>query len=154
MRRAFVVGQDLDETDEGRFVVARRVAKDRIISTVDPDTRHGHETAARGFDGYEGHISDEPDSEIITDTCATSGNAGDGSVAEELVADILNITDNNNLTTATTTATTTAKAASGGRRCMAILRTGLAGSSNSWRMSESSRVAGPSRRQHRRAGSP
>ena len=37
---ASVTGQDLEEGEDGVFRVARRVAKDRIISTVDPDARH------------------------------------------------------------------------------------------------------------------
>ncbi len=32
---ATVVGQDLETDDDGRFVIARKVAKDRVISTVD-----------------------------------------------------------------------------------------------------------------------
>ena len=54
---AAVVGQDLDEGCDGVFRIARRVAKDRIISTVEPDARHGHKTAARGFDGYKGQLA-------------------------------------------------------------------------------------------------
>ena len=46
---ATVVGQDLDEGSDGVFRIARRVAKDRVISTVDPDARHGHKTSARGW---------------------------------------------------------------------------------------------------------
>ena len=45
---AAVTGQDLDEGSDGVFRIARRVAKDRVISTVDPQARHGHKTAARG----------------------------------------------------------------------------------------------------------
>ena len=44
---ARVVGQDLDEREDGVFRIARRVAKDRIISTVDPDARHGHKIRPR-----------------------------------------------------------------------------------------------------------
>ena len=85
---ATVVGQDI--TDEGGvFRIARGVAKDRLISTVDPDARHGHKTSARGFDGYKGHIAVDPDSEIVTATDATRGNSGDAEVAEDLLADIL-----------------------------------------------------------------
>jgi hypothetical protein len=51
---AEVIGQDLEEGDDGTFRIARKVAKDRIISTVDPDARHGHKTTSRGFDGYKG----------------------------------------------------------------------------------------------------
>jgi len=86
---ATVVGQDLEQRDDGMFRIARRVAKDRVISTVDPEARHGHKTAARGFDGYKGHIAIDPDSEIITATTVTPGNASDGSVGEVLVADVL-----------------------------------------------------------------
>lgn len=87
---ATVLGQDLDEDEAGMFRIARRVAKDRVISTVDPQTRHGHKTAARGFDGYKGHIGADPDSEIITATAVSPGNAGDASVAEDLIMDLLN----------------------------------------------------------------
>ena len=78
---ATLVGQDLDEGPGGVFTIARRVAKDRVISTVDPQARHGHKTAAHGFDGYKGHISIDPDSEIITATLVTAGNTGDAASA-------------------------------------------------------------------------
>jgi DDE family transposase/transposase-like protein DUF772 len=86
---ATVVGQDIIEDTAGVFRIARKVAKDRVISTVDPDARHGHKTSARGFDGYKGHIAIDPDSEIITATAATAGNSGDAEVAEDLLTDIL-----------------------------------------------------------------
>ena len=57
---ATVVGQDLDADADGVFRIAQRVAKDRMISTVDPDARHGRKTSARGFDGYKGHVARGP----------------------------------------------------------------------------------------------
>jgi len=90
---AVVVGQDLESGEDGTFRIARRVAKDRVISTVDPEARHGHKTSARGFDGYKGHAAVDPDSEIITQTTVTPGNAGDASAAEELLSDVLNSPD-------------------------------------------------------------
>ena len=86
---ATVLGQDLDEDTNGVFRIARRVAPDRVISTVDPQARHGHKTAARGFDGYKAHVGIDPDSEIITATTVTAGNAGDASAAEDLISDLL-----------------------------------------------------------------
>jgi hypothetical protein len=83
---ATVLGQDLETTDDGALRIARRVAKDRVISTVDRQARHGHKTAARGFDGYKGHAAIDPDSEIITDTVVTPGNAGD---AQDLIDDLV-----------------------------------------------------------------
>jgi hypothetical protein len=89
---ASVTGQDLDEGADGVFRIARRVAKDRVISTVDPDARHGHKTSARGFDGYKGHVSVDPDSELILATAVTAANGGDASAAGELLADDLSTT--------------------------------------------------------------
>ncbi|HEY3750688.1 MAG TPA: IS1182 family transposase [Pseudonocardiaceae bacterium] len=87
---ATVLGQDLTNNEDGGvFRIARGVAVDRVISTVDPQARHGHKTNARGFDGYKGHLATDPDSEIITATQVTAGNSGDAEVAEDLLADIL-----------------------------------------------------------------
>jgi hypothetical protein len=60
-----------------------------VISTVDPQARHGHKTAARGFDGYKGHVGIDPDSELITATTVSAGNAGDAGAACDLIADLL-----------------------------------------------------------------
>ena len=90
---ATVVGQDLEQGEDGRFRIARKVAKDRVISTVDPEARHGHKTQARGFDGYKGHVAVDPDSEIITDTIVTPGNDGDASVAQDLIDDLVDDPD-------------------------------------------------------------
>jgi hypothetical protein len=90
---ASVTGQDLEEGEDGVFRIARRVAKDRIISTVDPDARHGHKTSARGFDGYKGHVSVDPDSELIVQTTVTAANGGDAAAARELLADDLATAD-------------------------------------------------------------
>jgi hypothetical protein len=85
---ATVAGQDLDEGEDGVFRVARRVAADRIISTVDPEARHGRKTSARGFDGYKGHVGIDPDA-----TTVTAGNAGDAGAASELLSDELAASD-------------------------------------------------------------
>jgi IS5 family transposase len=85
---ATVVGQDLDQGDDGVFRIVRGVASDRVISTLDPDARHGHKTQSKGFDGYKGHIAEDPDSEIITNTKVTPGNVGDGAVAADLIDDL------------------------------------------------------------------
>jgi hypothetical protein len=86
---ATVLGQDLEEGDDGVVRIARRVAHDRVISTVDPETRHGHKTEARGVDGSKGHLALDPDAEIVTATAVTPGSAGDAAVALDLLADEL-----------------------------------------------------------------
>ena len=44
------------------FRIARRVAKDRVISTVDPDARHGHKTARGGSTATRATPRSDPDS--------------------------------------------------------------------------------------------
>jgi len=85
---ATVIGQDIQETPDGRFVIAEGVAPDRVISLADPEARHGHQTAAHGFDGYKGHIASDPDSEIITAAEIGPANGGDAAMAEALLADL------------------------------------------------------------------
>jgi IS5 family transposase len=77
---ALVAGQDVEPVEgsdgtDGRWRIAERVASDRVISTVDPDTRHVHKTVARRQDGFKGHLAIEPDTGIITD-CALTGASG------------------------------------------------------------------------------
>src|SRR4029450_1676810 len=86
---AAVVGQDLEQATDGSFRIARKVAPDRVISVVDPDARHGHKTSARGFDGYKGHASVDPDSELVTATTVTAGKVGDAAAAPGLLAELI-----------------------------------------------------------------
>jgi hypothetical protein len=44
---ALVAGQDVAEGDDGVFRIVRGVARDRVISTVDPEARHGHKSQNR-----------------------------------------------------------------------------------------------------------
>ncbi|MDP9406546.1 MAG: transposase [Actinomycetota bacterium] len=90
---ATVLGQDLEESADGVFRIARRVASDRVISTVDPQARHGRKSSAHGFDGYKAHVGIDPDSEIITATTVTAGNVGDAGAAVVLLADDLPAAD-------------------------------------------------------------
>jgi len=82
---ATVIGQDIEQTGEGVFRIARRTAPDRVISTVDPEARHGRKSSAHGFDGFKGHMSIDPDSEIITAAEVGDANGGDGEMMPELL---------------------------------------------------------------------
>jgi IS5 family transposase len=86
---ALVAGQDVAESDDGTFRIVRGVAKDRLISTVDKEARHGHKSANRRFDGYKTHLSVDPDSEIIAETATTPANAHDHDAVDDLVAEVL-----------------------------------------------------------------
>jgi hypothetical protein len=82
---ALVAGQDVAEEEDGVFRIVRGVAKDRVISTVDTEARHGHKSKNRHFDGYKAHISIDPDSELIDEIVATPANTHDAQAAEALL---------------------------------------------------------------------
>lgn len=91
---ALIAGQDVEPVDDsdgtdGRWRIAKRVAQDRVISTVDPDARHAHKSVHRRQDGFKAHIAVEPDTGLITDCALTkAGGAGthDAAVAPQLLA--------------------------------------------------------------------
>jgi transposase len=68
---ALVAGQDVEPADgsdgtDGRWRIARRVAEDRVISTVDPQARHVHKTVHHRQDGFKAHVAVEPDTGLFT----------------------------------------------------------------------------------------
>ena len=82
---ALVAGQDVEAGEDGGFRIARRVARDRVISTVDTGARHGHKSRARTVDGYKTHLNVDPDDELITNVTVTSANTPDREVIDELL---------------------------------------------------------------------
>lgn len=85
---ALVAGQDVEPgARPGTWRIARRTAPDRIVSTVDPESRHTHKTAHSYRDGYKAHVAAEPETGLVTDCDLTPGNTGDADAAPALVAD-------------------------------------------------------------------
>jgi hypothetical protein len=91
---ALVAGQDVEPAEGsdgtgGRWRIARQVAGDRVISTVDPDARHTRKSGEARRDGYRAHVAADPETGIITDeklTGAAGQDNSDPAVAEEFVA--------------------------------------------------------------------
>ena len=76
---ALVAGQDVEPGERpGSWRIARRVAKDRVISTVDPQARHARKTSAAKRDGYKAHVAAEPETGLVTDCALTAATAADG----------------------------------------------------------------------------
>jgi IS5 family transposase len=90
---ALVAGQDVEPAEDsdgtdGRWRIARKTAPDRVISTVDPDTRHAHKTRERRQDGFKAHVVVEPDTGLTTVVKLTKTNGpanSDANVGAELV---------------------------------------------------------------------
>jgi hypothetical protein len=84
---ALVAGQDVEPGQRpGSWRIARRVAHDRVISTVDPQARHTRKTSTQRHDGYKAHIAAEPVSGLVTACALTAANLPDGPTGLELLA--------------------------------------------------------------------
>jgi len=90
---ALVAGQDVEPAEgsdgtDGRWRIARKVAEDRTISTVDPEARHTRKSPEARRDGYRAHLAADPETGIITDeklTRAAGQENSDPAVAEEFL---------------------------------------------------------------------
>jgi Transposase domain (DUF772)/Transposase DDE domain len=91
---ALVAGQDVEPAEgsdgrDGRWRIARKVAEDRVISTVDTQARHTRKSPEARRDGYRAHVAADPDTGIITDeklTGAAGAENSDAAIAAEFVA--------------------------------------------------------------------
>jgi hypothetical protein len=91
---ALVAGQDVEPAEgsdgtDGRWRIARKVAPDRVVSTVDPDARHTRKSPEARRDGYRAHLAAEPDTGIITDeqlTKAAGTENSDPALAQHFLA--------------------------------------------------------------------
>ena len=84
---ALVAGQDVEPGERpGSWRIARKVAKDRVISTVDPQARHTRKTAAHKRDGYKAHLAGEPETGLVTECALTVATAPDGPTGVGLLA--------------------------------------------------------------------
>src|SRR5947199_1045631 len=91
---ALVAGQDVEPAEgsdgtDGRWRIAKKVAEDRVISTVDPDARHTRKSGEARRDGYRAHLAADPETGIITGeklTRAAGQDNSDPAVAEGFVA--------------------------------------------------------------------
>ena len=91
---ALVAGQDVEWAGDeqhpqgGSWRIAQRVVADRVVSTVDPESRHTHKTVHRRQDGFKAHVAVEPDTGIVTDcalTKTTGANNQEGAVGVRLL---------------------------------------------------------------------
>jgi len=71
--------QDIEEAPEdgGGPQIRPGTSKDRIVSTSDPQMRHGHKSHSKGFDGYKATVVAETGEGVILATGVESANVPD-----------------------------------------------------------------------------
>ncbi|MEO6531586.1 MAG: transposase [Specibacter sp.] len=91
---SLVAGQDVEAAEgsdgtDGRWRIARKVAPDRLVSTVDPQARHADNSRSVMIDGFKGHIVAEPVTGLYTNavlTAASGPGSSDAEAGMELIA--------------------------------------------------------------------
>jgi len=80
--------QDVDESpgDGGEPCIMRGTKTDRIVSTTDPEMRHGRKSASKRFNGYKASIAADVEDGVILATDVIAANAHDSEGAAELAA--------------------------------------------------------------------
>lgn len=81
-----VAGQDLEsDPDSDGVRIARGVAPERVISTVDVEARHGHRSRQDRYDGYKCHLAVDGESDLFTAAAASSATTHDAAVLPVLL---------------------------------------------------------------------
>ncbi len=81
-----LIGQDFEIDEDGVPRLHRGTRADRIISTVDPEMRHGRKSQHQRFDGYKLSVTATNSTQpLITAVGVVAGSAQDGPQAKELI---------------------------------------------------------------------
>jgi len=84
-----IIEQDLEPDPDGKGMrIKRGVAKDRLISVVDPEMRHGRKSKSKLFNGYKRHIARELDSGLILAATVRPANEPEHHAADILRPEI------------------------------------------------------------------
>ena len=81
-----VATQDIEWDPDGKVRLKRGVAKDRVVSVVDPEVHHGHKTASQRADGYKAHVMAGGEGHrLVTAVEVTPANAPDDAKPEAML---------------------------------------------------------------------
>ena len=81
-----VVAQDVEVGADGRWVIARRVVEDRIVSLTDTQARHGRKTRSVSFEGFKLHVLGDLVGGLIASVSVAGANVADNAPMHRLVA--------------------------------------------------------------------
>jgi transposase len=73
-----ILGDDLEQDEQGDPQIAEGTAPDRIISITEPEMRHGRKSSAQRFDGFKAAVTTEQSSELILDIQDMRAAGSDG----------------------------------------------------------------------------
>jgi transposase len=81
-----ILDQDVEDGDDAGPGIRQGVARDRVVSVVDPEMRHGRKSHSQRIDGYKAHVVTDHDTELILGVTATPANDPDGPQLAGMIA--------------------------------------------------------------------
>ena len=82
---ALVAGQDTEPGTRRAGGASLGAASDRVLSVVDPESRHAHKIVTPTATASKAHVCAEPDTGLITAVDLTAGNTADAEAAAGLL---------------------------------------------------------------------
>jgi transposase len=84
---ADLLQQDIEEepADGGGPALRQGTSRDRIVSTTDPQMRHGHKSHSKGFEGYKAGLVTEVEHGVILATDVRAANVADATGAKAAI---------------------------------------------------------------------
>ena len=73
-----ILQDDFDVDDNGKLVIATRVAADRLVSITEPEARSGRKSKSQTFKGFKLHVLGDLVSGVVAAIRVTAGNVGEG----------------------------------------------------------------------------
>jgi hypothetical protein len=86
-----ILEQDVDEGAPGGPRIKKSVARDRIISTNDPEMRHGRKSKSVRFDGFKGHVDVDVKTELLINVDVGPGNGPDDEFSLPMLEEAKNL---------------------------------------------------------------
>lgn len=82
-----ILAQDIEQSPDNGDAKIKKGGSDRVISTNDPEARHGHKTSCKLIKGYKGHFT-VSEQEIVTSVAVTPANASDTAPVKSMIEEL------------------------------------------------------------------
>lgn len=80
-----VAVQDVEKLPDGTYKIAQGTAPGRIVSTTDPEARHGRKSSSKTITGFKTHVSGTLGSQFVTGITVTDASIHDAAPTPELI---------------------------------------------------------------------
>lgn len=80
-----VAHQDVEQTPDGTWRIAKGTTPGRVISMTDPEARHGRKSSSKVINGFKTHLIGTVSSQFVTGITVTNASVHDAAPTPELI---------------------------------------------------------------------